>query len=124
MYDRGYGRTIVLELLRIIDWMIRLPAGLEEAFWQETHLLEESTKMAYVTSIERIGIRKGLEQGRQEGLREGEAAVLLRLIERRFGKEAADASSPRLAQADADTLLSWSERILIARRVEEVFGDD
>ncbi len=117
MYDRGYSRDVILELFRVIDWMIRLPEGLEEVFWQEAHELEESTKMAYVTSVERIGIEKGLQQGR----REGEAAVLLRQIELKFGGEAAAAYRDRIEQADAEILLAWSERILTADRVEAIF---
>jgi len=89
--------------------MIRLPEGVEEMFWQEAHALEESTKMAYVTSVERIGIKKG------------EMAMLLRLIERKFGEDAAEAYRDRIEQADAETLLTWSERILIADRVEAIF---
>lgn len=113
MYDRGYERAIILELLRIIDWMIRLPDGLERMLWREIRELEESTEMRYVTSVERFG----LEQGR----REGEAAVLLRQIERKFGTEAADRHRDRIEQADAETLLLWSERILTAAQVDQVF---
>lgn len=121
MYEKGYGRDIILKLFRVIDWMIRLPEALEEAFWQETREFEESTKMAYVTSVERIGIRKGLEQGRQEGRKEGESAMLLRLIERKFGADIAQSCRIHIEQADADTLLIWSDRILTATRVEDIF---
>lgn len=109
MYDRGYERGVILELFRVIDWMIRLPRELEKALWQEAHALEESTKMAYVTSVERIGIEKG------------EAAVLLRLIARKYGEEAVETYRGRIEQADAETLLTWSERILTADRVEDIF---
>lgn len=46
--------------------------------------------------------------------------VLRRLLERKFGPLDA-ALQARLAQADADTLLLWSERILDARSVDDVF---
>jgi len=29
LYERGYARQDVLELLRFIDWVLTLPAGLE-----------------------------------------------------------------------------------------------
>jgi hypothetical protein len=115
MYERGHERAIILELLRIIDWMIRLPAGLEKAFWRDAHQLEEATKMAYVMSIERIGIEKGRQQG--------EALVLLRQIELKFGAEVAATHRGRIEQADAGTLLLWSERILTARQADEIFVD-
>ena len=89
--------------------------------------------MPYVTSVERIGLRRGLEQGRKEGLQEGsrigrqegrqegEATVLLRLIELKFGRRDA-AVRKRVETADADTLLRWSERILTAARLDELFN--
>jgi hypothetical protein len=46
--------------------------------------------------------------------------MLLRLIERKFGARAAEAHRARIAEADAETLLVWSERILTAGQVEEV----
>ena len=60
-------------------------------------------------------IDRYIEQGRQEG----EAAVLLRLIERKFGAPG-ETVRRRIADADADTLLRWSERILTADSLEAV----
>ena len=81
--------------------------------------------MPYVTSVERIGLRRGLEQGRkeglQEGLQEGEATVLLRQIELKFGPPDA-AVRKRVQSADAETLLHWSERILTAGTLEQLFA--
>lgn len=71
MYDRGYDRAQVLELFRVIDWMIQLPAALEQLFWDQVKDIEEAKKMPYVTTGERIGIEKGLKQGRMEGRVEG-----------------------------------------------------
>ncbi|WP_295544018.1 hypothetical protein, partial [uncultured Thiohalocapsa sp.] len=34
MYERGYERALILELFRLIDWMIRLPEALEADFRQ------------------------------------------------------------------------------------------
>lgn len=121
LYERGYPREVVLELFRVIDWMMRLPEGLERQFLTVVYELEETKKMPYVTSAERFGIEKGLQQGLEQGLRQGEAAVLLRLIERKYGPEAVTAYRNRVEQADAETLLKWSERLLAAETVDEVF---
>jgi hypothetical protein len=59
------------------------------------------------------------EQGRQQGRQEGEAAILLRQIERKFGA-AGPQVRERIAQADADTLLQWSERILTATDIDSI----
>ena len=55
-----------MNLYAFIDWLLVLPEALETAFLEDIEQLEEETKMRYVTSAERIGIRKGIELGRQE----------------------------------------------------------
>ena len=72
---------------------------------------------------------KWLEQGRQEGhtrgqtegIQAGEGRVLLRQLELRFGSLPKEYCE-RIATADPDTLLVWSERVLSARQLEEVFA--
>jgi predicted transposase YdaD len=59
-----------------------LPKNLEQEFWREIRQLEEETRMPYITSVERLGIEQGIEQGMQ---REG-ANLVLRLLNRRFGQ--------------------------------------
>jgi hypothetical protein len=121
MYDRGYARKTILELFRIIDWMIRLPAALEAAFRQDIYAFEESKQMPYLTTVERAGIEKGLQQGKQIGYRDGEADLLLWLIEKKFGVEAADTARERVESANIDRLRLWSERTLNANSVEAIF---
>ena len=48
--------------------------------------------------------------------------MLLRLLERRFGK-VPKAYQTHIATADADTLLLWSERVLFAQRLADVFSE-
>jgi hypothetical protein len=40
---------------------MRLPEELEDSFLAEMHQYEVGKKMEYVTSIERIGIKKGIQ---------------------------------------------------------------
>ena len=56
-----------------------------------------------------------IEQGKQQG----GAAILLRLVERKFGPPS-ESVRERIASADPETLLAWSERILTADDVEAV----
>lgn len=67
------------------------------------------------------GRKEGREEGREEGRSEGEAALLLRLLARRFGPVSA-ATRQRIAEADADTLLVWGERVLDAKTLDDVWG--
>ncbi len=97
LYRRGWARQDILELFRVIDWLLQLPAALEDRLWTEMQDHEEATQMRYVTSVERIGMRKGMEKGLQQGL-ESERRILLRLVRRHFGEAVAEQSAPLLEQ--------------------------
>jgi len=56
-----------------------------------------------------------------EGRVEGEAAMLLRLLERKF-RPLPESARQRVAAADAETLLVWGERVLEANSLDEVWG--
>jgi hypothetical protein len=93
LYERGCARDEILVLFRFIDWLLVLPAALEQEFWHELHQLEEERRMPYVTSVERLGMQKGFEQGLQQGVQHGlqqgklQAAreMLLEVVAVRFG---------------------------------------
>ncbi len=114
-------REQVLELFRVLDWMLRLPDDLEREFKRELIAFEEQTKMPYVTSIERLSKQEGREEGREEGRQQGQARVLLRLITLKFGLPS-EAVREQIATADPETLLRWSERILTALTLVGVLG--
>ena len=116
LYERGYERQAILDLFRFIDWVLELPEDLELRFRVELEQLEEERHMRYVTSIERRGIEKGLQQGLQQ-----EASLLLKkLLNRRFGELPAWVEG-RLADASRQELEYWVERVLDAQRLEDVF---
>jgi hypothetical protein len=59
---------------------------------------------------------------REEGRQEGEARVVLQLLRLKFGTLAPEIVE-RVSSADADRLLGWSERILTAERLQDIFQD-
>lgn len=69
--------------------------------------------------------QEGREAGRQEGLEEGqkrgEATMLVRPLELRFGP-LDETARAKLDEADAETLLRWGERVLTAPTLADVFG--
>ncbi|HVC35288.1 MAG TPA: cytosolic protein [Chloroflexota bacterium] len=71
LYDLGYNHREILRLYRLIDWLMRLPPGLERRLLSEMEQFEEVRRMPYVTSAERIGIEKGIQQGLEQGLEQG-----------------------------------------------------
>ena len=60
-------------------------------------------------------------EGLVEGRVEGEAAMLLRLLERKFNPMP-ESARQRVASADAETLLVWGERVLDANSLDEIWG--
>ena len=63
LYNLGYDAEQVREFFRLIDWMMNLPEDLSQKFEQELSALEESLKMPYVTSVERIAEARGEARG-------------------------------------------------------------
>jgi predicted transposase/invertase (TIGR01784 family) len=43
-----------------------LPEGLSESFWNDLKTYEEERKMTYVTSVEKIGFKRGEQETRKE----------------------------------------------------------
>jgi hypothetical protein len=72
-------------------------------------------------SAQQKGRQEGRQQGRQEGRQEGEAALLRRLLERRFGA-LPDWARDRIAAADTAALEDWSLRLLDASSLEDVLA--
>ena len=66
------------------------------------------------------GREEGRREGRQEGRQEGESRIVLRLLRLKFGPLAPEIEE-RVRSADADRLLEWSERILTAEHLQDVF---
>ena len=69
----------------------------------------------------RQGLQQGMQQGMQQGHKQGEEAMLVYLLERRFGPLTEDARA-RIAVADSGTLRLWAERVLSAGALDDVFA--
>ncbi len=112
LYGRGYDREDVLELFRLIDWLLALPKDMERSFRQTIDQLEQEPNMKYVTSIERLSREEGLEAGRQE--------VVLSQIEERFGP-VDDSLRKTIERASGEQVLQWAKKLLSASSLDEVF---
>lgn len=124
----------VIDLFCVIDWMMGLQEELEQMLWFEIETIEESNKMQYVTSVERMaiarglekgmaqGLEQGIEKGREVGMLEGERKTLRRLLMRRFQVIPDWAEDRILLGADAE-LEQWLDNMLDATTVESVFGE-
>jgi hypothetical protein len=70
LYEKRYTPEEVWGLYRFIDWVISLPEAMEIRFHDEITQYEEVKHMPYITTAERIGIQKGIQQGKREGIYE------------------------------------------------------
>jgi len=100
LYERGYTKDDILELFRFIDWVLTLPEELEEDFARAVEEYEEAVKMPYITSVERVGIKRGREQGRQEGSLDSIREAVLDVLETRFGEAPGTITSALAAMQD------------------------
>ena len=111
LYKLGYDKKDVNLLFQFIDWAMSLPKELEEGLWLEIQKLEEEEKMEYVTSVERIGIRKGMQQGTMN--------LLSRQIARRF-QVSSESVHPMFAGLTTEQLEELGERFLEAESLDEI----
>jgi hypothetical protein len=84
-------------------------------------VLDDNERQRYESEYpaEARAVSTYFQMARQEGRQEGEALVLLRQIRLKFGA-IPDEARRRIEQADADTLLVWSERVLTADRIDDI----
>ena len=100
-----------------IDWVLALPDGLEDRLWAEIEDFDEEKQMHYLASFE----RKAQQIGMEKGIGKGQARLLNRLIQQRFGALPPELEA-RLQAAAPEQLETWALRLLTAGRLEDVFG--
>jgi hypothetical protein len=112
LYERGFQAEDVRQLFRLLDWLMELPPALHGQFWNEVKQIQESKKMPFITTPERIGRQEGMK----EGLLKGIAAILVV----RFG-EAGLQVLPALRQLqDPGELEAALQTIQTAATLEDV----
>jgi hypothetical protein len=120
LYERGLSKEDVRALFRLLDWMMDLPEELEKAFYQELSRFEEEKQMPYVTSVERIALKKGEAIGEAKGRAEGSAEMLLRIFERRFTvKVPEDLAAAVRGTTDLARLERWADLAFEVESLED-----
>lgn len=93
-------------------------------FLQGTDMIETNMERIRANLLAQglaMGRQEGRQQGRQEGRQEGETLLLERQLTKRFGP-LTDEVRMRLKSANPDQLALWSERILDASTLAQVFA--
>ncbi len=120
LYQRGYTRPEILELFRLIDWMMTLPPEIEQGFRQEIQRYEEENQMLTVFTIESMAREEGMIQKAQEDIIEvleirfeGVAESLIKLI-----KSIEELEPLRILHRQAITINSLAEFQELAEQVK------
>jgi hypothetical protein len=85
LHESGYNKTDVLNVFNFVDWVLGLPKPLEIEFWRELKAYEEERKVPYITSVEKIGYDRGLQEGEEGGAIRQARSLLLRMLDRKVG---------------------------------------
>lgn len=111
LYLLGYGRADIIRLFHFIDWLLQLPDDLSTWFWQELESWEEQQRMPYVTSVERIGIEKGIAKG--------QTAIVLHQLHRKLG-DVPEAMQNRILALSSDAILDLSTALFDFTTLDDV----
>jgi len=119
LYERGWSREEIIELHRLLDWLLVLPPEMNLEFRRRVLEYEKEKIMPYITSNEQIATEEGRQEGRQEGRLEGRQegrlegrqAVILRQLRRRLGG-LENATERRICDLGAESLELLAEDLL------------
>ncbi|WPL14988.1 hypothetical protein [Thiorhodovibrio litoralis] len=93
----------------------------ERQRYQQHYAEEIETMSAFADRFIEQGLQQGVQQGLQQGLQQGEARTILRLLDQKFGPEAAQAHRALIEAAELEQLETWLDRILTAETPETIF---
>lgn len=110
LYQGRYNRQDILELFRLLDWIMGLPEPLELEFRDEVERYEEEKQMPYITNIERIG--------QQEGRAEERRTMIESILRTRFGE--LDEGLATIIQPLAQMPMGEATRLLLSQSKEEL----
>ena len=118
--DRGRRE----KYLEFIDTYAELTEN-ELRRYRREHPEEGRTVAGLIQRAREEGTQQGMQQGMQDGMRlgrvEGERTVLERQLRRRFGPLSPEGAE-RLSAASADELEAWTDNVLDAETLEDVFN--
>lgn len=146
LLQRGWSEKRIMILFKVVNWMMTLPEPLQLRYRRAVRKLERSSRMEWIDPYDQIridkaerkaeravqkaeraaqkaekqGFRLGREEGREEGRELGAVLVLERQLTRRFGP-LPNTVKKKLAKANIEQLSAWSEALLEAQSLRQVF---
>ncbi|MYM72258.1 DUF4351 domain-containing protein [Duganella sp. FT134W] len=116
LYQHRWSKARIITMFKVINWMMALPDTQQKHFWQAAAQLKKERKMTdpmkWITPLEEMFIG--------EGMQKGAAAILERQLTRRFGP-VSKTTQKKLAKASLAQLTDWSDAVLDATSLTQVF---
>jgi hypothetical protein len=122
LYERGYLEQQLVDLFRLIDWLMALPEPQEQAFRIELQRIQEEKKMPYITSIERLAKKEGLAEGLEQGRAEARHRDIIDVLEVRFGSCPEAVLDHLTAEQDMERLRDLLRRAATCQRPGELLS--
>ncbi len=70
LYNLGFNKNDIRNIIEFIDCLFQLPKELEEEYIEEIRKYEEVKRMPLMLTAEKLGIEKGIGLGREQGMYE------------------------------------------------------
>ena len=121
LYQHGWRKQRIIILFKVINWMMALPEPHQKRYWQDLLKLEKERKMEWISPLEQSFIDEGWQKGLEQGRKEEALRMLERLLVRRFGALSKTVQN-KLAKASLLQLEAWSDRVLEAQSLKQVFN--
>ncbi len=115
LYAMGVSEAEIGSLSHDFDWLLALPEPLEANYYQQMVRFEEERAMPHMSTAERIGHKRGREEGRMEEL----YASILEILELKFGSVPAEIAQAVESLADMDRLRSLRKMLLLGATLSE-----
>lgn len=120
LYEKGYSKEDILLLYKFIDWLVSLPEEVSLEFHKEIERYEEEKKMPYITTAEKIGIKKGIALGIEQGILQGLLEGIELALELKFGIDGLKLMPEIRKIENVDILKAIKEAIKLAKDVDEI----
>jgi hypothetical protein len=111
LYKRGYKKQDVIHLFLFIDWIMTLPDELKKSFSQQISEYEEDRKMRFISSVEELGMEKGMLADARE--------MVAEVLSTRFSQIPEKIAKSIAAIEDRKVLKELHKKAILTRSLEQ-----
>ncbi|WP_343729714.1 DUF4351 domain-containing protein [Duganella sp.] len=120
LFKHRWHRKRIITLFNAMNWMMVLSQPHQRRYWQAILQLEEEQKMKLMNPLEQMFFDDGVEQGLEQGRKEGAVMLLERQLTQRFGP-LPKAIHNKLLKASMTQLTAWAVALPAAQSLKQIF---